>query len=29
VPMFVGGLVFLATFAYFMPYLASWAPIER
>ncbi len=28
VPMIACGLVFLATFAWFMPYLASWAPIE-
>ncbi len=27
-PMLAGGLVFVATFAWFMPYLASWAPIE-
>ncbi len=27
-PLLVGGLVFLATFAWFMPYLASWSPIE-
>lgn len=28
VPLIVGGLVFIATFAWFMPYLASWSPIE-
>ncbi len=27
-PLLVGGLVFVATFAWFMPYLASWAPTE-
>ena len=27
-PLLVGGLVFVATFAWFMPYLASWSPIE-
>ena len=28
VPFVIGGLVFVATFAWFMPYLASWSPIE-
>jgi hypothetical protein len=27
-PLLVGGLVFAATFAWFMPYLASWSPME-
>ena len=27
-PLLVGGLVFVATFAWFMPYLASWSPME-
>lgn len=27
-PMLAGGLVFIATFGWFMPYLASWSPIE-
>ena len=28
VPLLIGGLIFAATFAWFMPYLASWSPIE-
>ena len=28
VPLLACGVVFIATFAWFMPYLASWAPIE-
>ena len=27
-PIVIGGLIFVATFAWFMPYLASWSPIE-
>ncbi len=27
-PLLASGLVFIATFAWFMPYLASWSPIE-
>lgn len=27
-PFVIGGLIFVATFAWFMPYLASWSPIE-
>ena len=27
--LIAGGLVFVATFAWFMPYLASWSPIEQ
>lgn len=27
-PIAIGGLIFVATFAWFMPYLASWSPIE-
>ena len=28
VPFVIGGLIFVGTFAWFMPYLASWSPIE-
>ena len=28
VPLMIGGLIFVATFAWFLPYLASWSPIE-
>ncbi len=28
VPLLIGSLIFVATFAWFMPYLASWSPIE-
>ena len=28
IPLFAGGLAFIATFGWFMPYLASWSPIE-
>jgi heme/copper-type cytochrome/quinol oxidase subunit 4 len=28
VPLLIGGLVFIATFGWFMPYLASLSPIE-
>jgi len=28
VPLVIGGLIFVGTFAWFMPYLASWSPIE-
>ncbi len=27
-PFVIGGLIFVAMFAWFMPYLASWSPIE-
>ena len=27
-PFMIGGLIFVTTFAWFMPYLASWSPIE-
>ena len=27
-PFVIGGLIFVAIFAWFMPYLASWSPIE-
>ncbi len=28
-PLLAGGLVFIATFGWVMPYLASWSPIEN
>lgn len=28
VPLLASGLVFIASFGWFMPYLASWSPIE-